>query len=66
MSELFLRPRPFGIVESSYYKDQWLGYDRYLWDKMGIWQDVKFNKLASYDYKINYHLFICSSFVQPG
>ena len=34
ISELFLRPRPFGIVESSYYKDQWLGYDRYLWDKM--------------------------------
>ena len=34
ISELFLRPRPFGIAESSYYKDQWLGYDRYLWDKM--------------------------------
>ena len=34
ISELFLRPRLFGIVESSYYKDQWLGYDRYLWDKM--------------------------------
>ena len=34
ISELFLRPRPFGIVESSYYKDQWLSYDRYLWDKM--------------------------------
>ena len=33
--ELFLRPRPFGIVESSYDKDQWLGYDCYLWDKMG-------------------------------
>ena len=36
ISELFLRSRPFGIVESSYYKDQWLGYDRYLWDKMTL------------------------------
>ena len=36
--ELFLRSRPFGIVESSYYKDQWLGYDRYLCSQVS---DVK-------------------------
>ena len=49
------KAHPFGIVESSYYKDQWLGYDRYIFGTKCFYSLVDAMEFSKIDLKFIRH-----------